>query len=163
MKEYWDIYDSSRNKTTRTIERGTPFKEGEYYVCCEIWILNSKGEILITKRHPSKKAGGMWEFTGGGVLAGETTGDAAVREVKEELGIDISRTDIELLSVYQHRNYFMDIYKAQIDINLNDLKLQENEVTDAKWVDKDTLQQMIAENKVVRSVSIRYNMFKDEL
>ena len=71
--ELWDLYDSERRPLNRTHVRGEAFAEGEYYVCAEIWIRNSKGEFLITKRHPEKKSGNLWEFTGGGTLAGEST------------------------------------------------------------------------------------------
>ena len=71
--ELWDLYDSQRNPLNKTHERGQPFAEGEFYVCAEIWVKNSEGNFLITKRHPDKKAGNLWEFSGGGTLAGETT------------------------------------------------------------------------------------------
>ena len=85
--ELWDLFDSERKPLGRTHVRGEAFGEGEYYVCVEAWIRNSKGEFLIQKRHPDKKAGNLWEFTGGGTLAGETTLQSAVREVAEENGI----------------------------------------------------------------------------
>ena len=50
---------------------------------------------MITQRHPDKKAGGMWEFSGGGVLAGETTKQAAVRELEEEIGISIEEEVVD--------------------------------------------------------------------
>lgn len=84
--------------------------ENEFYVCCEVWILNSRNQMLVIQRHPDKKAGGQWEFTGGGVLAGETTRLTATREVKEELGVCLHETELELLEVYKYKNYFMDIY-----------------------------------------------------
>ena len=68
MDEYRDVYDKNRVFQNRTILRCDKFKEGEYYVCCEVWLKNSKGELLITLRNPNKKAGGLWEFIGGGVL-----------------------------------------------------------------------------------------------
>ena len=42
---------------------------------------------MISKRAPAKTAPGMWETTGGGAVAGESGLEAAVREVREELGI----------------------------------------------------------------------------
>ena len=66
MAEYWDLYDADRKALGRTIRRGDAFAEGEYYVCCEVWVQNSEGKLLLTQRHPDKKAGGLWEFTGGG-------------------------------------------------------------------------------------------------
>ncbi len=49
------------------------FGDGEYYVCCAVWFQNSNGAMLLTQRNPNKKAGGLREFIGGGILAGETT------------------------------------------------------------------------------------------
>ncbi|MCH5160161.1 MAG: NUDIX domain-containing protein [Clostridiales bacterium] len=163
MEEYWDIYDKDRVFQHRTIRRGEPFKEGEYYVCCEVWLQNSKGEMLITQRHPKKKAGGLWEFIGGGVLAGETTVQAAVREVKEEIGLVLSKNDLKLLHVYQNGNYFMDIYIVNKDVNTGSLVLGENETVDAKWVSREELRLMIEKQKVVHSVAQRFNMLSEIL
>ena len=163
MAEYWDIYDENRVFQNRTIRRGDPFQEGEYYICCEVWIQNSNGELLITKRHPSKKAGGLWEFVGGGVLAGETTAQAAVREVKEEIGVSIKENELVLFHVYRQKNYFMDIYLVKKDVAIADITLDENETVDAKWVPEKELQAMIERESLVRSVARRYEILKDKL
>lgn len=163
MAEYWDLYDADRAPLGRTIKRGDAFAEGEYYVCCEVWMQNSEGKLLMTQRHPDKKAGGLWEFTGGGVLAGETTKQAALRELSEELGVTAEEADLSLLEVYQHKNYFMDIYVAKKDVEPAGLVLQPEEVVDAKWVSHEELLQMIEEKQVVRSVGLRYGMYADRL
>lgn len=160
MAEYWDIYDVNRELTGRTIKRGDAFAEGEYYVCCEIWIINSRNQMLMTQRHPAKKAGGLWEFSGGGVLAGETTKQAAIREIKEELGVIIDESELELLEVFKNRNYFMDIFVVRKDIDLKEITLQPAEVVDAKYLSSDEIANMIAEGKEVRSVGTRYEMYK---
>lgn len=59
----------------------------------------------MTQRNPNKKAGGLWEFIGGGVLARETTSQAAMREVKEEIDVDITESDLTYLYEYKHKNY----------------------------------------------------------
>lgn len=159
MAEYWDLYDAGRKPLGRTIKRGDAFAEGEYYVCCEIWLRNSEGKFLMTQRHPDKKAGGLWEFTGGGVLAGETTKQAAVREVQEEMGIRIDESELTLLEVYQHKNYFMDIFVVKKDVNVSALTLQPEEVVDAKWVSHEELLHMIAEKQTVWSVGLRYEKY----
>lgn len=163
MAEYWDLYDADRKPLGRTIKRGDAFADGEYYVCCEIWIQNSEGQFLMTQRHPDKKAGGLWEFTGGGVLAGETTKQAAVRELGEELGVQIEESELSLLEVYRQRNYFMDIFVVKKDIDITMLVLQPEEVVDAKWVSHEELLQMIEEKKVVWSVGLRYGLYGAQL
>ena len=163
MEEYWDVYDENRIFQNKVIRRGDTFNDGEYYVCCEVWLQNSKGEFLITQRHPDKKAGGLWEFVGGGVLAGETTVQAALREVKEEIGISLAANELSLLHVYKHKNYFMDIYLVKKDMNIQNIVLDKNETVSAKWVSKEELLVMIENQKVVHSVAQRFNMFSDKL
>ena len=88
MAEFWDIYDKNRNKTGKLAERdGYEFKDGEYHVVVTGIIFNSKYEILISKRASWKKYGGLWECNGGSILAGETSLEGILRELKEELGI----------------------------------------------------------------------------
>ncbi len=159
MAEYWDIYDMDRKLTGKTIKRGEPFGENEFYVCCEVWIVNSKNQMLVTQRHPDKKAGGQWEFTGGGVLSGETTLLAATREVKEELGVYLDETELELLEVYKNKNYFMDIYVVKKDLGDEEIVLDKNEVIDWTWLSEREIEQFIDEGKMVRSVGLRYKMF----
>jgi len=56
-----------------------------------IW--NEQGQILIDKRRPNGLLGGLWEFPGGKVELGETVPDCIQREIKEELGIEITVGD----------------------------------------------------------------------
>jgi mutator protein MutT len=53
-----------------------------------IW--NESGQILIDKRKPGGAMGGLWEFAGGKIEHGETIADCIVREIREELGIEIA-------------------------------------------------------------------------
>lgn len=52
-------------------------------------IYNREGRILLTQRAPDADHGGQWEFPGGKLEAGESADDALVREVKEEVGLDV--------------------------------------------------------------------------
>ena len=73
MGELWDIYDINRKKTGRTAERGVyQLKDGEYHLVVTAIIINSKDELLMSKRAEHKKHGLMWECCGGSVLKGET-------------------------------------------------------------------------------------------
>ena len=88
MGEFWDIYDAKKNKTGKVAERGVyKFKKGEYHIVVTGIIINSKGEILITKRAEHKRHGGLWECNGGSILKGETSIQGMIRELKEEIGV----------------------------------------------------------------------------
>ena len=159
--EYWDLYDSERKPLNRVHARGEAFAEGEYYVCAEVWVRNSKGLFLITKRHPDKKAGNLWEFTGGGTLAGESTLQSAVRELKEETGIDASEAELRLFATYQKKNYFLDLFLLNKDIDIVNIVLQPEETIDARWAAADEILQMIENGKFVHSVGVRFQMYRE--
>ena len=159
--EYWDLYDSERKPLGRTHLRGDKFEEGEYYVCCEVWVINSEGKFLTTKRHPDLKAGNQWEFIGGGTHAGEGTITSAVRELFEETGISATEEELKLMTTYANKNYFQDIYILKRDIDIKDIVLQPEETVDVKWSSDDEIQQMIANGEFVYSVGKRFGLFKE--
>lgn len=141
MKELWDIYDENKNKTGGVAERDVyEFKDGEYHIVVTAVILNSKNEILITKRAPFKKFGLMWELASGSILKGETSLEGIIREVKEEIGIEFTKKEAMYLKEIKGGKLvpnFKDIWVFRKDINIEDLKFQEEEVIGAKWVDID--------------------------
>ncbi len=161
--ELWDLYDSERRPLNRTHIRGEAFAEGEYYVCAETWVRNSKGEFLITKRYPDKKAGNLWEFTGGGTLAGESTRESAIRELQEETGIQAEESELCLFATYQHKNYFQDLFLLTKDVSIAEVVLQPEEAVDAKWASEETILQMIENGEFVFSVGQRFKNYKDSL
>ena len=92
MIEYWDIYDENRNKTGRIHRRGDEMQSGDYHLVIHVCIFNSKNELLIQRRHPDKIGWpGIWDISAAGsALQDEDSRMAAIREVKEELGIEIN-------------------------------------------------------------------------
>lgn len=158
--ELWDLYDEHRQPLGRTHVRGTEFNEGEYYVCAEIWVINSEGKILIQQRHPNKKLGGWWGFTGGGVTAGETTLQAAVREIEEEIGLQVEEEELHFLATFQAKNYFMDIYVVNKEVDTKDLTLQEDEVVDVRLVSPEEFKRMFEAGIIVKTCAKRYELYK---
>lgn len=57
-------------------------------------LTNQVGEILLQKRPEGKQMAGLWEFPGGKVEPGESPEIALVRELKEELGLDVDSADL---------------------------------------------------------------------
>lgn len=88
MPELWDLYDIDRQPLSRTIQRGEALPEGTYHLAVGIAVFNTKGDILLTQRAQVKSQyPGCWEIPGGCAQAGETSLEAACRELREETGI----------------------------------------------------------------------------
>ena len=60
-------------------------------IVVSIALINNENKILLSKRPEKKHLSGFWEFPGGKVEDGETPEKALIREVKEELNIDINK------------------------------------------------------------------------
>lgn len=140
--EIWDILDEDGNKTGRTMVKGEPLQEGEYHLVVHIWIINRKREILIQKRADHlQHAPGIWAITGGAAIQGEDSIMTACRETKEELGIEISPKGKP--TRYKRKDDFTDIWVVESDVNIKDIVLEKEEVSDVKWVTKEKLKMMI--------------------
>lgn len=149
MYEILDIYDKDRNRTGKTIERkeGNTLNKGEYIIWVQCWIINLSGKILMTQRKLSKKHGGMWECTVGCVKSGETSIEGIQREIKEEIGVDISENEFKLFRTNKEEREdvsgFRDIYVVNKDITLQDISFEDGEVINAKYVTIEEFKEMI--------------------
>jgi 8-oxo-dGTP diphosphatase len=65
-------------------------------------LVDADGRVLLAKRPPGKPLAGLWEFPGGKIEAGETPEAALVRELKEELDIDVAPKCLAPLSFTSH-------------------------------------------------------------
>ena len=71
MAEYWDIYNKNFEKINKRVKRGDKLEDDEYHLVINAWIVNSKGEFLITQRVATKPHPLMWECTGGSAIEGD--------------------------------------------------------------------------------------------
>lgn len=135
MPELWDVYDEYRNKKPYTHPRGTPLQPGDHHLVVEIWTFTMDGKLLLTKRHPNKHFGGMWECTGGSALAGEDSITAVHRELLEETGLSMGSAIPTLLTTVTTHDTIYDLYAVQLAFTLDDVTLQDGETVDKRLVD----------------------------
>ena len=153
MSELWDIYDINKKRVGRTAERNIyQFKKGEYHIVVTGIIINSKNEILISKRAEHKKFGLMWECSGGSILAGETSLEGIIRELKEELGIEFSKKEAIFLKEIRRDKLppdFKDLWLFRRDIDKREITFPDGELIDAKWVTIDEFVKMHENKEIV--------------
>lgn len=143
--ELVDIYNNKHELLN--IKKGRKeLIEGEFRLSSFIFIINDNDEILIQQRlATAKKCPNMWEVASGGVNASETSLDGAIREVKEELGITVDKKDLTFIGSYARINDYVEIFLLKSNISVSDLKLQEDEVQNAKWVKIEEFEKIIEE------------------
>ncbi len=137
--ELWDVYDKDRNLTGRLHRRGDYLPEGDYHLTVHVWMLNSLGEFLLTKRSPNKGFPNMWESTGGSALAGDDSLTAALREVREETGLTLQPNSGACLIRKRHDDHFTDVWLFRQDFSLDDVVLLEGETCAVMYADRAKL------------------------
>ena len=124
-----------------------------YLASCVI-ILDSHDHVLITQRHSTMTFPNSWVVPGGKVDHGETFREAAVREVREEVGVEVKDKEIEAIFMYESssevledgeekaKNHIMVMFYV---IHLTDhnekvgVKVQESEVQSHEWIRAEEL------------------------
>lgn len=151
MIEYWDLYNENRELLNKTIKRGEKLQDNEYHLVTNAWIINDNNEFLITQRSENKTHPLMWECTGGSALKGETTLDAAIREVKEELGIDLFKENAIFIGsikrYYPNCPDFLDVYLFKSNVLKDKIKIQDEEINDVMWATKEEILNLKNNNK----------------
>ena len=161
--ELWDIYDSNKQRTGRTMKRNDwCLKDGEYHLTVLGVVVRPDGKFLITQRVMTKSwAPGWWEVSGGGVMAGEESADAVRREVLEETGLDVTGVKGGYLFSYHRENpgegdnYFVDIYRFLMDFDESDVKIQKEEAAGFKLATAEEIKELAKQGIFLHYDSIK--------
>lgn len=156
MEEFFDVLNERGEYIGKIESRNNCHTKGLWHKAVAMFIINSKEQVLLQKRSANKKMWpNMWDITAGGhVLAGEFGFQSIIREAEEELGISLNKNDITFVgsSISTNvqgdivNNHFNEFYIVNKDIDETTLKLQEEEVSEVKWVDKNEIIERIKDN-----------------
>ena len=147
--ELWDAYDLHGRKTGETLVRGQEVPAGRWHLGVHIWYRNREGQLLIQRRSLRKHAApGLWACSGGSALRGETSEQALVRESEEEMGITPDVSESVRFLTYMSEDCITDVYIVPWEGDAVGLRLQEEEVMDARWVSLEEMRSLIGRDDV---------------
>ena len=139
MHEILDIWDENGCPTGNTAPKDNLHQKGLFHPTVHIWFYNHTPAILLQKRSQNKQIfPNLWDVSvAGHVAAGETILEAALREIKEEIGLFVRSKALELLRVQKNINKFPNgindcefqhVYLCELLVDVTALKLQSEEL-----------------------------------
>ena len=145
MDELIDILDSDGNPTKRTAMKSVAHREGLFHPTIHVWLYTRDGQILLQMRSKTKDTHPLlWDVSvAGHIGAGEDMEESALREVQEEIGLTITKNDLQKIgifkSVFEHHPSLIDCefhhtYLCELKVPLTQLKKQESEVDDLQLI-----------------------------
>ena len=147
--ELLDVYTEDNEAKIGIADRGVVHYFNLWHREIACWILNEKNEILLQRRSSSKKQQpNMLAVTTGHIDLNESPIEAALREVKEEVGIDdLKEEDFIFIDTFKAENlnnyHYKYIYLLKTRKKLDDFIMQESEVSELLFVSLEKLREMI--------------------
>ncbi|SFW73455.1 Isopentenyldiphosphate isomerase [Sinomicrobium oceani] len=143
MDEYVDILDDQGNYTGKVLLKSEVHAKGLFHPTIHVWLFTGKDEVVLQKRSSLKDIfPGHWDVSvAGHIAAGEAPLQSAIRETREELGLEVSPDELQKIGTYttvkQHRPTIVDrelhhIYICRLTSSPERLILQESEVEAVK-------------------------------
>lgn len=153
-KEYFDLLDENGNKTGKIKLRTEVHRDGDWHKAVHIWIINNKGDVLLQRRCATKDSNpNMLDISSAGHLsAGDDSLTGAIRELKEELNLDVSKEELQFIKTLKRsskytstfiNNEFDDLYILRTDKTLNDMEFQEDEISEIFFVPYKQFKEMV--------------------
>lgn len=144
MDEYIDIVTKEGKPTGKTVLKSEAHKNGWYHNTIHLWLFTNKGEILLQQRSHKKTIHPLlWDVSAAGHIdAGESFTEAALRETREELGLQLEANQLTKVGTFLHEtnygtiqdNEFHQVFIAELKPPLETLTPLEEEVEAIKLV-----------------------------
>ena len=155
--ELLDVVDEKDRITGKILDRETIHENGLWHRQATCWIMNKEGKLLFQKRSKLKSHNpSKWSRTGGHIDAGEEVLDGIIREIKEEIGVNIPKEKLKLIQKEpfekeyinkktKHRYWAYD-YFTIVDYKLSDYTMQKEEVDDLKYISIEEMEELKKKN-----------------
>lgn len=168
--ERWDLYTQDRIRTGETMIRGEEIPEDRCHLVVRVWIVNAKGEYLISRRAASRPTFPLlWEAVGGSVVAGEDSLSGALREAKEEVGIDLAPMEGKLAGSEVHmaaggKKYgsIRDVWLFPYDGAVSLKHATTDEVSCIKWMTASEIEKLHQAGELVPSSWESFGLIRDQ-
>ena len=158
--EIWDLYDENRELIGREHVRGEQLPIDGYHLVVHVWIRNSKGEYLIAQRSANRTAFPLvWECVDGSALKGEDSLQGALREVKEEVGVDllpekgqVILSDIKKIEFGKVVNKIVDVWLFEYDGEVDLGNATTDEVAQVAWMNREQIKELFEHDMFVETL-----------
>ena len=132
-----DLYDIDKIPTGNT---ATHAHHGDYRLVIHMCVFSGEKMLIQRRSQTCHKWAGLWDVTlSGCAIAGERGRDAAMREFREELGLDIDLTGVRPALTVSFDSGFDEVFLVEKDIDISAISLQKEEVTDVRWATLDEI------------------------
>ena len=158
MEEYIDICDGEGKLTGEKRTKKEVHDFGLWHKTAHIWSINSKGEILLQHRAKDKKNfPNMWDISvAGHISSGESSEQGALREIKEEIGIDLFVSDLKYIGTVVQKlvlnngtyidNELNNIYIFRLEDDKN-IEIQKEALNQLRWLSVPKFKKWVDEKK----------------
>ena len=155
--EIWDLYNENRELLGKDHVRGEQLPIDRYHLVVHVWIRNSKGEYLISQRSANRPTYPlMWECVGGSVVKGEDSLLGAIREAKEEVGVDLMPENGQVLFTKTRKiiegkifNDIMDVWLFEYDGEVDLGNATTDEVAQVAWMNREQIKELFEQEVFV--------------
>lgn len=168
--EIWDLYDENRELLGKDHVRGEQLPIDGYHLVAHVWIRNSKGEYLIAQRSANRPTFPLvWECVDGSVIKGEDSLQGALREVKEEVGVDllpekghVILSDIKKIEFGKVVNKIVDVWLFEYDGEVDLSNATTDEVAQVAWMNRSQIKELFDANMFVDTLEYFFTEVEKE-